>query len=162
MLTNPEAYQAEIKRLTEINGQLAAALDMQIFAKRTKMASGKERRGLDYAYDVYVTLESLPAWLRDNPHKYTTVNTTGPGGKRIDCVDYAVASQSRVRFEMPQGFEKYGAWLEHEKAARRYMWNIVRRTFKETKALGLDTMPILWATYQKPRRLNSDCRWYRA
>ncbi len=130
---------------------------MKTFVTQTLMCAPKATRRRDFGYNVYVMLDTVPEWLR--AYVTSRVITQGPDGCRVDCLTFANATQSRKHADMAPSYEKLLDWQKHETASRVAEWQIVNRVFPATKALQLDTMPLLWVTYPTKRRFNSGKRW---
>lgn len=95
------------------------------------------------AYDVYVPADEVPEHVRtDHPGGtyYTVIVNDGR-----EYYDYAHATMPLELSRMAQGWERYQAYLAHEKQARREMLTIARNVFPELARFG-EYLPTLWTT----------------
>lgn len=112
---------------------------MQAIAKRVEMAMNP--KGYHFVYDVYVPVSELD---RTFNHLY---RIESPNGRDIDCVTYATATLPQWIHDMPRGFERYTATLEHEDSANVIAWDRLHLVFPETRQANLNALPKLWVTY---------------
>lgn len=102
------------------------------------------------AYSVRVPVDEAPAFLRDRCPKGSNSYVTQVGeshqGERCHgyFFDYPHATISESHHDAEQGWDKYQAWLTHEKKANAEMLALIQRHFPET--VGLTEFPLLWAT----------------
>lgn len=99
---------------------------------RTAMIGG----GL--SYDVYVPTKYV--------HNYDAGRQTTIVQDGKEYLDYVQASLPEAHYALPKGWDRYDAFLAHEKAARQTMLTLARSVFPELQALEEDTLPSLWTT----------------
>jgi hypothetical protein len=106
---------------------------MKVTVFRTAMIGG----GL--SYDVYVRVQDVANY---DASRYTTIHRDS--GKYVDFVD---ATLPESHFSMPLGWDKYHAFLEHQRAARRTMLTLAEKAFPELSKIrpAEDSLPLLWA-----------------
>jgi hypothetical protein len=93
--------------------------------------------GTFYAYDVTVPL----AELTDAHRKDVGYTIVKDGAHRDPLVTYEEATRPEEQRVMEQGWPKYEAWLEHDKACKARMLNLAIAAFPELVATE---MPTLW------------------
>lgn len=108
---------------------------MRVFIHRTKMATSDPA----CTYDAEVPIEDVPNY---DPGRYTTIiHGGGPhDGKRF--VSFVEATLPESHFAMPQGFERYDHFLEHERAIKSEALRLLHTLYPET--CGLERFPTLW------------------
>ncbi len=107
---------------------------MKCLVIRTAMCGG----GL--SYDIYVPEPQCPEY----------VLKACPGGSyytRIDhgsqtYLDFDHATMSKEHCDMEQGYDRYAAWLDHEKACKGRKLAIAQRVFPELAKV--QEWPFLW------------------
>ena len=106
---------------------------MRVEIHRWRMAGSPHDDGLvAVAYNVLVPLEDCV------PNNSSNIQVLLD---RSVYKDYAYATWST---DLPPGWERYEAWLAHERAAKRRMLEFLHQHCPETRAL--DEWPTLWAS----------------
>ncbi len=109
---------------------------MRIEIHRWRMAMAPRADGrVAVAYDILVPLKDCP-----RVEGMTIRVRPGEG----EYVDYASATWST---DLPRGWDRYRAWLRHERNARRQMLGYLHEHCPETREI--DRWPALWA-YVRP------------
>ena len=114
---------------------------------RTAMIGG----GTSYA--VYWRTKDKPSHPLHGYTYATTISTETPEGKRADFFDTRDAIDSKDRWGMEQGWDKYEAGKRLEKRAARLAFRVAVRAFPELRALR--KLPTLWAAWNMP----SESKW---
>jgi len=112
----------------ECNGIPAQSLQITVF--RTAMCGG----GL--SYDVLIPVSERPEHARK--WAYTIVQD----GK--EYIDFDAGTIPLSHFDMPQGWERYDAFLAHQREARKMELVIAKRAFPELCKYSGNSMPSLW------------------
>lgn len=106
---------------------------MKVHCIRTAMIGG----GL--SYDVYVPIKQMSNY---DGSRYTTIHRDGGV-----YVDYVQATLPEDHFAMELGWDRYDAFLAHQRKAKVEMLDIAERAFPELakyRATGNDAIPLLW------------------
>lgn len=108
---------------------------MRVFIHRTRMAT----REPACSYDAEVPIEDVPNY---QPHRYTTIIHGGGlhDGKRF--IRFVDATLPESHFSMPRGWERYQAFLDHEKAANSKALSILKALYPEAR--DFTRFPLLW------------------
>ena len=109
---------------------------MRIEIRRWRMAgNASDDKGIAVGYDILVPIEDVP---RGNSSNIETISN----GRRY--MQYADATWTT---DLPMGYARYNAWLDHERNAQERMLNLLHEHCPETRKLT--QWPVLWA-YIKP------------
>ena len=110
---------------------------MRIEIRRWRMAgNASDDKGIGVGYDILVPIEDVP---RGNSSNIETISN----GRRY--MQYADATWIT---DLPMGYARYNAWLDHERNAQKRMLNLLHEHCPETRELT--EWPVLWA-YIKPK-----------
>ena len=122
---------------------------MRIEIHRWLMAMAPRADGrVAVAYDILVPLEDCP------PAEGRTIRVRPGEGEYLD---YASATWST---DLPRGWDRYKAWLQHERNAHQQMLRYLHEHCPETREL--DRWPTLWHTSgRRTPRASTPCssRW---
>jgi hypothetical protein len=117
---------------------LAAAAGLpRVLVQRTRMAMPEPA----YSYDLYVIEEETPTHARASCTHFTILSNRST---RERFIDFANATCTPDHCAMPQSWERYQAWLDHEKRTRREALALARQAFPELDAFMGDALPSLW------------------
>ncbi len=106
---------------------------MQIEIHRHRMAMPPADDGrIAVGYDVLVPEEDVLAGAQGH------IRILSPGFR-----EYRTYEDATWVTDLPRGFERYAAWLDHEKAAQRQMLRMVQEHCPETREWN--EWPIFWA-----------------
>lgn len=100
---------------------------------RTAMIGG----GL--SYDVLVPIKDIHNY---DGTRYTTICRDGQTDKRF--LDYTDATMPEEHYAMEKGWDRYEAYLAHEKRAKIEAMKLARQAFPELNAYDGDSLPDLW------------------
>jgi hypothetical protein len=125
------------ERLVAATPLAAAAGLPRVLVQRTRMAMPEPA----YSYDLYVTEEETPTHARASCTHFTVLSNRST---RERFIDFANATCTPDHCAMPQGWERYQAWLDHEKQTRREALALARHAFPELDAFMGDALPSLW------------------
>jgi len=95
------------------------------------------------SYDVLVEMADVPEQMRPDGNGNTHTQIWRDGGKYFHFADATQPADDRA---MPQGWQRYDRWRQHELAARAIALDIARRVFPELKRYRGDVLPTLWVT----------------
>ena len=105
---------------------------MRIEIRRWRMAGGSgDERGVAVGYDVLVPSEDVP------PGNSSNIETLSNGRRYKQYPDATWAT------DLPTGYARYEAWLNHERAAQERMLTLLHEHCPETRELT--EWPVLWA-----------------
>ena len=125
---------------------LAAAAGLsRVLVERTRMAM----REPSYSYSLYVPEEEAPDHVRASCTHFSILSDFGI---REHFIDYATATCSAEQSAMPKGWERYRAWQEHERLARRDALILARLAFPELEEFPGEALPSLWITMPRFRK----------
>ncbi len=107
---------------------------MRIWIFRTRMVTATDPGTMDVAYDIGVPIADCPGDAGSEVIRYAG---------DLPPVRYRDYPDATWVPSLPPGWERYGAWLEHEKRAHEAMLAMLHEHCPETRHLS--GWPLLWA-----------------
>jgi hypothetical protein len=106
---------------------------MKVLLQRTAMIGG------GYSYDAYVSSKEVATY---DPCRYVNYHLShSPRGVYLSLCD---ATMPEEHYSMPKGWERYEAYMAHEKESKKLALTLARRVFPELDYFEGDELPFLW------------------
>ncbi len=114
---------------------------MKVRIDRCKMATSDPS---EYGYSAYVEGRDISKMVRDASHHTTMLD----GQFNASWYSFAEATRPESICAMPQGWDRYDAWREHETRANVILMCLAKRLYPELATHNV--WPSLWTSVDLP------------